>query len=50
MRRMTDRTLRLLCAAAVAAALATTPLAADKVEQHPRVKQALKLLEIWLDG
>lgn len=50
MRVMSHRTLRLLSAAAVAAGLATTPVAADKVHEHPRVKQALKLLEIWLDA
>lgn len=47
---MPNRALRLLSAAAVAAVLATTPLAAQSVDGHPRVRQALKLLEIWLDA
>ena len=35
---------------ATAVLLATTPLAANGVKDHPRVQQALKLLEIWLDA
>ena len=45
---------RFLLAATLAAALASTfpvtTVAADTVAQHPRVQQALKLLDIWLDG
>ena len=47
---MPNSFLRLVSAAAAAMLLATVPMAADKVDQHPRVKQALKLLEIWLDA
>ena len=41
---------RFTIALALAAVLAITPLAANGVTDHPRVQQALKLLEIWLDA
>lgn len=47
---MSNRIAGFLAAAAVATLIATAPVAADKVEAHPRVKQALTLLEIWLDA
>ena len=42
--------IRFSLALITAAILATTPVAADNVTSHPRVQQALKLLEIWLDA
>ena len=47
---MANRIMSLLSAAAVATLLASAPVAADRVDGHPRVKQALKLVEIWLDA
>ena len=41
---------RFTFAVAVVTALAFTPVAANGVKDHPRVQQALKLLEIWLDA
>jgi CubicO group peptidase (beta-lactamase class C family) len=37
-------------AAAIAVLLPVTTVAADSVASHPRVQQALKLLDIWLDA
>jgi CubicO group peptidase (beta-lactamase class C family) len=47
---MVNRILRFAAAVIAAALLAATPIAANDVSQHPRVKQALQLLEIWLDA
>ena len=41
---------RLLVCCLVAAVLVTSPAEAQNVEQNPRVRQAIRLLEIWLDA
>jgi CubicO group peptidase (beta-lactamase class C family) len=41
---------RFTCALSVAGALAATPVATDEIKQHPRVQQAITLLEIWLEA
>ena len=41
---------RLLAGCLVAAVLVTSPAKAQNVEQNPRVRQAIRLLEIWLDA
>lgn len=47
---MTSLSLRFASALCAAAVLATAPLAADDLKGQPRVQQALKLLEVWLDA
>jgi len=47
MKNVSFRFASALCAATL---LATAPLAADDLRRQPRVQQALKLLEIWLDA
>lgn len=47
---MSNHCLRFASALCAAALLATAPLAADDLAPHPRVQQALKLLDIWLDA
>ena len=43
-------TTRVLGGVLAAALLVTTPVAAQSLQQSPRVRQAIKLLEIWLDA
>ena len=49
-RAMTMSSSRLLAGCLVAAVLVTSPAQAQNVEQNPRVRQAIRLLEIWLDA
>ena len=47
---MTMSSSRLLAGCLVAAVLVTSPAKAQNVEQNPRIRQAIRLLEIWLDA
>lgn len=42
--------LRFMCAVSAAGILAIAPVAAENAKQHPRVRQAITLLEIWLEA
>src|SRR5690349_20187512 len=42
--------MRFTLALVTATALASAPEAANGIKDHPRVQQALKLLDVWLDA